>query len=104
MNLKDYFDFQDADYIVVKGTRVGIDIILGEYKEGASPEQIERNYRTLNLEQVYATITYYLHYRDEVEAYLERNRLACEKNYQEYLAKGPSELKHRLVASRAGDG
>ena len=34
------------------------------------PEQIATRYRTLTLEQVYATITYYWHDRTQLDAYL----------------------------------
>ena len=67
-----YFDFFDADDIRIKGTRVGIETILDDYLNGASPEEIAARYRTLTLEQIYATITYYLHNQEAVDGYLER--------------------------------
>ncbi|MBM4467809.1 MAG: DUF433 domain-containing protein, partial [Chloroflexi bacterium] len=60
MELENYFDFLNADDIRIKGTRVGIETVLDDYLNGASPEEIAARYRTLTLEQVYATITYYL--------------------------------------------
>ncbi len=74
MQLTDYFEFLDADDIRIKGTRVGIETVLEDYLNGVSPEEIAVRYRALTLEQVYATITYYLCYRKEVEAYLVRWR------------------------------
>ena len=71
MQLEDYFDFQRPDDIRIKGTRVGIESILYEYiHREQTPEAIERKFRTVNLEQVYATILYYLHNREAVEAYV----------------------------------
>jgi uncharacterized protein (DUF433 family) len=71
MNLEEYFDFLAPLDIRVKGTRVGIETILADYLElGLSPEEIAARYRTLTLEQVYATLTYYWHDRDRVDAYL----------------------------------
>jgi ribosomal protein L30/L7E len=35
-----------------------------------TPEEIAQSYRTLNLEQVYATILYYLHNQEAVSKYL----------------------------------
>ena len=60
MELESYFEFQSPDDIRLKGTRVGIETIISNYLQGASPEEITARYRTLTLEQVYATITYYL--------------------------------------------
>jgi uncharacterized protein (DUF433 family) len=72
MQLEDYFDFLAPNDIRLKGTRVGIEGILYDYiHRGWSPEQIEETYRpALTLEQVYATITYYLHKKEEVSKYL----------------------------------
>ncbi len=72
MELEAYFEFVSPEAIRVKGTRVGIEVILRDYLEGASPEEIVLRYPTLSLEQVHATITYYLHNREAVEAYLRR--------------------------------
>ena len=71
MQLEDYFDFLAPNDIRVKGTRVGIETILSDYLDlGLFPEQIATRYRTLTLEQVYATITYYWHNRTQLDAYL----------------------------------
>lgn len=71
MQLEDYFDFLAPNDIRVKGTRVGIETILFDYLDlGLFPEQIATRYRTLSLEQVYATLTYYWRNREQVKAYL----------------------------------
>ncbi len=71
MNLEDYFDVLAPTDIRLKGTRVGIETILSDYLDlGLFPEQIAARYRTLTLEQVYATLTYYWHNREQVESYL----------------------------------
>jgi len=71
MQLEEYFDFLAPNDIRVKNTRVGIETILSDYLDlGLFPEQIAARYRTLSLEQVYATLTYYWHNREQVEAYL----------------------------------
>lgn len=69
---KDYFEFVGPDDIRIKGHRIGIDDVLYYYLEGYTPEEIAANLPTLSLEQIHATITYYLHNRAEVDAYLSR--------------------------------
>ena len=99
MDIKDYFEFDDCDRIRIKGTRISIEILLEPFRAGDSPEQILRNYRTsLTLEQVYATITYYLRNRQEIDAYLTRGRELEERLNQEYLRQEPSPVKQRLLA------
>lgn len=71
MELESYFDFYREDDIRLKGTRVGIETILEDFFNGSGPEEIAIRYTSLSLEQVYATITYYLHNREKVDAYMQ---------------------------------
>jgi uncharacterized protein (DUF433 family) len=70
MRLEDYFDFINEKAIRLKGTRVGIETVLRDYQRGAGPEEIVLHYPTLTLEQVYATITYYLANQAKLDEYL----------------------------------
>ncbi len=71
MQLEDYFDFQRPDDIRLKETRIGIETILYEYIYRArTPEEIAQTYTSLTLEQVYATILYYLHNKEAVSKYI----------------------------------
>lgn len=71
MQLKDYFNFLAPDDIRLQGTRIGIESILYEYiYHCKTPEEIAAQFHTVTLEQVYATILYYLHNKSEVNAYL----------------------------------
>ena len=71
MKLEDYFDFLAPDDIRIRGHRIGIESILYEYIHRArTPEEIRESFPTLELEQAYATILYYLHNKEQVHAYL----------------------------------
>ena len=71
MQLEQYFDFLAPDDIRIKGHRIGIESVLYEYLfREQTPEQILRRFPSLTLEQVYATILYYLSNREKVEAYV----------------------------------
>jgi len=104
MELTDYFEFIGEDAIRIAGTRVGIETVLRDYREGASPEEIVLRYPTLSLEQVHATITYYLANREKVETYLALVRRRQEEAWQEQQ-RHPSEfvraLRERLEQQRA---
>jgi uncharacterized protein (DUF433 family) len=95
MELERYFEFISEDAIRIAGTRVGIETVLRDYQEGASPEEIVLRYPTLSLEQIHATITYYLANREQVEAYLERVRQQQEEAWQEQQ-RHPSEFVRSL--------
>ncbi|NER99293.1 MAG: DUF433 domain-containing protein [Symploca sp. SIO1B1] len=71
MQLENYFNFLAPDDIRLKGTRIGIETILFDYLFRArTTEEIANIYPSLTLEQVYATILYYLHYKEAVDAYM----------------------------------
>jgi uncharacterized protein (DUF433 family) len=71
MQLEDYFDFQRSDDIRLRGTRVGIENILYEYLYcSRSPEEIVNYFNSITLEQIYATILYYLHNQTQLQEYM----------------------------------
>lgn len=71
MQLEDYFDFLAHNDIRIKGHRIGIESVLYEYIHRAqTPEEIADSFPTLSLEQIYATILYYLHNKKQIDVYL----------------------------------
>jgi uncharacterized protein (DUF433 family) len=86
MRVEDFFDFQSDRDIRLKGTRVGIETVLLDYlDEKITAEQIAVRYPALTLEQVYATLLYYLYYlhnKTRMDAYLEEH-LADSQRRQE---------------------
>ena len=61
----------------LKAQTVGIETILSDYLDlGLFPEAIALRYPTVSLEAVYATITYYWHNKERIDAYL--------KDWREY--------------------
>jgi uncharacterized protein (DUF433 family) len=97
MRLEDYFEFLSPDDIRFKGHRIGIDDVLYYYLEGYTPEEIAANLPTLSLEQIHAAITYYLHNRVEMDAYLLRLATWREQQYQKWQA-DPPDVVQRLRA------
>lgn len=89
MKLEEYFNFLASDDIRLQGSRIGIESVLYEYIfREQTPEEISKRFPTLTLEQVYATILYYLHNRDKVDAYI--------AEWLEYGRKMREEQEHNL--------
>ena len=83
--LEDNFMFLAENDIRLKGTRVGIETILYEYiYNSRPPEVIADHYYTPTLEQIYATILYYLQNQEEVGTYLEDYLEYCRTAREEY--------------------
>jgi uncharacterized protein (DUF433 family) len=101
MQLEDYFDFVSPHEIRIKGHRIGIEHVLAVYQEGYSPEAIAQGFPGLSLEKIYATITYYLHNKTEVVAYLARQAALVEEDLRAYEAQEPSAVVQRLRALKA---
>jgi uncharacterized protein (DUF433 family) len=71
VELEHYFDFLRADDIRLKGTRMGIETILYAYiHQQHTAEEIAQIYPQIALEQIYATILYYLHNQTQIAQYL----------------------------------
>jgi uncharacterized protein (DUF433 family) len=68
LDIENYFDRVTPDDILIRRTRVDVATVFDAYREGLSPEEIAYNYPTLTLEQVYATLTYYLAHREALDA------------------------------------
>lgn len=101
MQLEDYFNVLAPDDIRLKGTRIGIESILYEYiYHCKTPEEIAKQFHTVTLEQVYATILYYLHHRSQVEAYL-TDWLEFSRTMREEQERNPSPARLRFRQMRA---
>jgi uncharacterized protein (DUF433 family) len=71
------------DVIRVGDTRVALDRVIYSFLAGATPEQIVQQYDTLELADVYAVIAYYLRHREEVELYLQEQKIKADALRQE---------------------
>ena len=56
MNLTGIFEFVCPESIRIKGTRVGIEIVIEKFLDGANPEEIRRHHLHLTLKHIYGTI------------------------------------------------
>jgi uncharacterized protein (DUF433 family) len=87
--------------IRVGGTRVTLETVVEAFNEGATAEEIAAQYPALRLGDIYATITYYLRHRDEVDDYVQRQELRAETVRQENLARFDQQgIRERLLARR----
>lgn len=89
----------DHGVVRVTGTRVPIDLIVYDYRNGATAEEIAEHYPTLKLSDVHAVLSYYLEHRPEVDAYVaEQEKLADAKRHEMERAYPHKGLRERLLA------
>ena len=86
--------WDEAGGIRIGQSRVTIDSLLASYHMGSTPEEIAVQYPVLQLEDIYATITYYLTHRQQVDKYLEQRRQKAQQQRQQL------DQKYNLVGMR----
>ena len=86
--------WDEAGGIRIGQSRVTIDSLLASYHMGSTPEEIAVQYPVLQLEDIYATITYYLTHRQQVDKYLEQRRQKAQQQRQKL------DQKYNLVGMR----
>ena len=81
-------------------SRVSLDLIVEQYENGMTAEDMARAYDTLALADVYAAIAYYLRRRDEVRAYLKRREEEAGAMRAKIEAEHPRVSREELLARR----
>jgi len=87
--------------VKVGGTRVTLDTVVKAFIRGATAEEIAQQYPPISLSDVYATISYYLQNRKEVDRYLEdRKKLAQTVRMENEKRLDPHGIRDRLLARK----
>jgi uncharacterized protein (DUF433 family) len=71
---------------IIRGTRTPVRAIAEMWRMGTQPEEIVQHLPHLTLAQVFDALSYYSDHQEEINAYIEKNRI-------------PDELIHPLVRS-----
>ena len=100
MELASIFEFINPETIRIKGTRVGIEIVIEKFLEGENPKEIQRHYPHLTLKQIYSAIAYYLLNKEAIDTYIEVGRKQVEAAY-EAQRRNPSPGIKRLMKIKA---
>jgi hypothetical protein len=81
---------------------VTLGTIVTAFHQRYSAEQIADQYPSVSLQDIRETISFYLRWRSEVEAYMEQGRQEAEALRREIESKYPTAgIRERLLARRA---
>jgi len=100
LDFKDYFETTEPGIVRLRGFRIGIEHIVRSYHEGYAPEQIIDEFPGVGLEMIYATLTFYLHNKKEVDDYMNHLMAWTEQQMREDDEKEPLPVVQRLCALR----
>jgi uncharacterized protein (DUF433 family) len=79
-------------------SRITLDLVVEQYENGMTPEDMVRAYDSLMLADVHAAIAYYLRHRDEVRAYLNQRAKEAEALRTKIEADRPRVSREELLA------
>jgi uncharacterized protein (DUF433 family) len=93
----EFIERREGGFYVI-GSRVPIDRVVWEYRNGEDAETIQSHYSTLSLEQVKGAIAFYLDHKDDVEQVMEERR----REEDAYIAAHPTppDIKEKFERMR----
>ncbi len=86
----------------IGNSRLTLDLLVEQYENGLSPEDLVRAYDSLDLADAHAAIAYYLRNRDKVRAYLHGRKREADTFKQAIEAKHIPLTRDELLARRSG--
>jgi uncharacterized protein (DUF433 family) len=90
---------EDDGALRVGRTGVTLETVLWAFQQGASPENIRKQYPSLELADIYDVIAYYLRHRETVDEYLRRREQLYRETNEQLKKDFPQDgIRARLAA------
>jgi uncharacterized protein (DUF433 family) len=90
----------DGGAVRVGKSRISLDLVVDQYENGMTPEDMVRAYDTLALADVHAVIAYYLQYKTDVRVYLKGRAQEADALRAKIDADHPRITRDELLARR----
>lgn len=90
----------EGGVVRVGASRITLDLVVEQYENGMTPEDMVRAYETLALADAHHAIAYYLRHRDEVNAYLKRRALEAAELCAKIETEHPRVTRAELLVRR----
>lgn len=93
--------------IRVGNTRVTLETLVHQFRQGATPESVAQDFDSLNLRDVYAVFAYYLQHQDEIDEYLrdcDHKAQAVRQQIQTVISQDPNLRAKLLARAKAKEG
>ncbi len=86
--------------IRIGSSRVTLDSVVHEFTDGATAEQIQDDFPTLSLREIYGAISYYLEHEEQVEAYLRKRDQEADQIRREIEDRPKADALRRRIRER----
>jgi uncharacterized protein (DUF433 family) len=90
----------DDGTIRVENSRVTLDVIVRQFKLGSTAEQIQEDFPSLGLREVYAALAFYLEQTEFVEDYLKRQKAETQETVEFVEQNLPTENLRASIRAR----
>lgn len=91
----DYVEVREGSHYFIVGTRIGLDVLIYDFRRGETPEAILQAYPSIgSLAKVYGAITFILEHPQAVESYLQEQEELWDKFREEHPI--PDEMMERF--------
>ena len=105
MQVADKYVVERDGNLYAGNTRVTVRSIVEYWRHGVSPEQVQNGFPSVPLVAVYATITYYLEHREELDVWFAEEDERFAQHMAEVEAKNPefyAMMRERFARYRSG--
>jgi uncharacterized protein (DUF433 family) len=90
-----YVEIRDDGKVCLAGTRIGLDVLVYDFRRGETPEAILQAYPAIgSLANVYGAITFVLEHPEAIESYLREQDVAWQSFRHEHPI--PDEMLERF--------
>jgi len=90
----------ESGAVRVGNSRITLDLIVEQYENGMTPEDVVRAYDSLELADVYSTIAYYLRHKEVIDAFLRQREQDAAALQAQIESERPRIPKDELIARR----
>ncbi|MEX2169125.1 MAG: DUF433 domain-containing protein [Pirellulales bacterium] len=95
------FRLEEGGVVRIGSSRITLDLIVEQYENGLSPEDMVQAYDTLVLADVHLAVAYYLRHLTDVTAYLMRRKEEAAALRAQIESERPPISRDELIARRA---
>ena len=95
----EYVETREGSHYYIAGTRIGLDVLVHDFRRGETPESILQAYPSIgSLAKVYGAITFILEHPQAIDSYMREQQALWNKFREEHPI--PDDMLQRFSRTR----